>query len=588
MSDHNSISDKPRTQLVTLGVLEGMPQISLECGRVTVILGANGTGKSQLARRMLRQARHCFPEIAQVHGVEGGRALTISSSLKGDRAFPVQRQNTSAQDRLEYATQQSSANLAMRLPKAFAWMARRTEIENSEFGRQVHKWQETGRADEMPKRPPSPFERLGRLFKDIFPDLSLNYDFDAQAMSCTKDGNQYGVEALSDGEKQVLGLLADIIILGTSRSLFVVDEPEINLHTGLATRLWDLIEREFQDSYFIYFTHNISFAIRPSVEVVHVLSPERAPLRLARIQDLSERERLEFLGALPSMLSTNRVLAVEGTERSFDADFYEWIVGEGRLTVLPAGECAAVRAVVRGVGIWETATNSGVRTVGVVDRDYLSGSGKDSTERDLVVLPFHEAESYLCLPRIIHEIASKAALLYPVPAVSEIEQMVLAYASRNQLRTAVQRLIVGSRTVLDLSLEKKALATLSSLSDAVALLVSRHTANSTIPDWHDHRVVESLLEAEQTQISNAIARRDIVAILQLVPGKQLLQEMATHLGFRSGSQVLTSGRANVSVATHPELASLRTQLREALGLPAGVQEAASPQPATVGPMTTKP
>ena len=81
-------------------------------------------------------------------------------------------------------------------------------------------------------------------------------------VSCQKDGKSYPVADLSDGEKQVLAMLADLTSCAPPNAVFLVDEPELNLHPLLACRLWNVIESELPDAIFVYGTHCISFAMR--------------------------------------------------------------------------------------------------------------------------------------------------------------------------------------------------------------------------------------------------------------------------------------------------------------------------------------
>lgn len=201
----------------------------------------------------------------------------------------------------------------------------------------VEHWAESGREGDYPKRETPPLERLFELFGEIFPHIELSYNTQARQLWAKKSEQLYGPSALLDGEKQVFSILADLIELEDETTLIIADEPELNLHPELAERLWTLLEHEFTDKTFIYATHSISFALRPNVDKVWVLSSTSE--NISEFTDLASLERSDtvaFLGAIPGILSADHVLVTEGHEKSFDAIFYRWILSNNRIEIFPA------------------------------------------------------------------------------------------------------------------------------------------------------------------------------------------------------------------------------------------------------------
>jgi energy-coupling factor transporter ATP-binding protein EcfA2 len=212
----------------------------------------------------------------------------------------------------------------------------------------VEKWVKSGQQGECPKRKQPPLEHLFELFTEIFPRISLSYNADARQLWAEKDGSRYGPSGLSDGEKQVFSILADLIELEDDHDLIVADEPELNLHPELAERVWTLIENEFPLKHFIYATHSINFALRPNVEKVWIVSARHHNITDFRgLNSLDRDEAVAFLGAIPGILSADHVLVTEGHEKSFDAIFYRWLLGDSKLEIYPAGSCTDVEAVVK-------------------------------------------------------------------------------------------------------------------------------------------------------------------------------------------------------------------------------------------------
>ena len=62
----------------------GMPHIKTEFGRITVLLGANGTGKSRALKAIRGMTASFGQENRPAVYIEGGRVITIPASLVSD------------------------------------------------------------------------------------------------------------------------------------------------------------------------------------------------------------------------------------------------------------------------------------------------------------------------------------------------------------------------------------------------------------------------------------------------------------------------------------------------------------------------
>jgi energy-coupling factor transporter ATP-binding protein EcfA2 len=313
--------------------------------RVKVSLGANGAGKSKLLTEIRDHAGQITGGKKAVY-IEGGRTIKIRDVLQLDHT------NYGQFDRYESAinTYLNKRNqfLAERVFDALIVLDKKDAQLKSAHSDAVEKWVKSGQQGECPKRKQPPLEHLFELFTEIFPRISLSYNADARQLWAEKDGSRYGPSGLSDGEKQVFSILADLIELEDDHDLIVADEPELNLHPELAERVWTLIENEFPLKHFIYATHSINFALRPNVEKVWIVSARHHNITDFRgLNSLDRDEAVAFLGAIPGILSADHVLVTEGHEKSFDAIFYRWLLGDSKLEIYPAGSCTDVEAVVK-------------------------------------------------------------------------------------------------------------------------------------------------------------------------------------------------------------------------------------------------
>jgi len=407
-----------------------------------------------------------------------------------------------------------------------------------------------------------PLDHLFELFNEIFPQITLTYDSHARRLAAQKNGESYGPSSLSDGEKQVFSILADLIGLDETYKLIVADEPELNLHPELAERLWTLIENEFPDKTFIYATHSINFALRENVQKVYVLSSDSANIaEFTGLDSLPRADVTAFLGGLPGILSANRVLVTEGHEKSFDAIFYRWLLSDNKIEIYPGGGCTDVVSIVSKVGLWDKISTR-IRLHGVVDADfrddnYLATLGSSCVH----ALRLHEAESYLCVPEIVCAIAGRIGSQESPLTAGEVEACILDVLKRDLMIIAAKRLFARSRITLAVSVEKKLLAAAATRDELVAeirLAAEAELAKAT--GMTSPAQIETAFDAEVAKLRLLVEARDAIGALRYVPSKELLNSLAPRTGCKNGADMMRALRRNFRPADF----SLTSELSRAI------------------------
>ena len=423
--------------------------------RINVILGANGAGKSKFLTE-LKDSVSSLTDGARAVYIEGGRTIKIKDVLQLDHTNVGQYERMDSA--LAHYANKRAVSLADRVFDALVVLDKRDTEVKSQHSDAVDRWIKDGHVGSCPSRAQPPLDHLFELFNEIFPQITLNYDSHARRLAAQKSGQSYGPSSLSDGEKQVFSILADLIGLDETYKLIVADEPELNLHPELAERLWTLIENEFPEKTFIYATHSINFALRQNVQKVYVLSSDSA--NIAEFSGLDSLPRVEvtaFLGGLPGILSANRVLVTEGHERSFDAIFYRWLLADNKIEIYPGGGCTDVSSIVGKTGLWDRISTR-ISLVGVIDSDFRDDDYLSTLASSNVhTLGLHEAEAYLCVPEIVCAIAARIGSQEKPLTVAEVESCILEFLTRDLLVIAAKRLFARSRIALAVSVEKKAL-----------------------------------------------------------------------------------------------------------------------------------
>lgn len=523
------------------------PNFQFDFGRINVILGANGAGKSKFLTE-LKDAVSSLTNGAKAVYIEGGRTIKIKDVLQLDHT------NVNQFDRMESAlthyTNKRATSLADRVFDALVVLDKRDAQVKSQHSDAVAMWSKGGHVGPCPQRAQPPLDHLFELFNEIFPQIILTYDSHSRRLAAQKGGESYGPSSLSDGEKQVFSILADLIELDENHKLIVADEPELNLHPELAERLWTLIENEFPEKTFIYATHSINFALRQNVQKVYVLSSDSANIaEFTGLDSLPRAEVTAFLGGLPGILSANRVLVTEGHEKSFDAIFYRWLLSDNRIEIYPGGGCTDVASIVGKVGLWDKISTRislhGVIDADFRDDDYLASLASSSVH----TLRLHEAESYLCVPEIVCAIASRIGSQEVSLTPDAVQTFILDQLKRDLFIIAAKRLFARSRIALAVSVEKKLLAAAATRDQLVEAI--RNAADAELAkasSMISAPRIEAAFDAEVTKLRSILDAGDATGALRYLPAKELLNALAPRAGCKNGADLMRSLRRNFKPA----------------------------------------
>jgi ABC-type lipoprotein export system ATPase subunit len=529
---------------------------------VSVLLGANGAGKStflaEFRNHLQQQGGNTFVFV------EGGRTIQIKDVLQLDR-------NTFQNyDRLEQAIAQHEnkrkSSLANRVFDALVVLDKKGQEQKTKHSDDVELWMNSGKEGECPTREQPPLELLFEMFNEIFPLIEISFDSAAKRLKAKKNQTEYSPTQFSDGEKQVFSILADFIDLSDEHRVIIVDEPELNLHPELAERVWTLLENEYPDKIFIYASHSINFALRDNVKKVYVLSNDSEKITL--IDSFDDIERVEltaFLGGLPGILSTNKVIVTEGHEKSFDSIFYRWLVGENSIEIYPGGGCTDVVGIVGKSGLWGKISTK-ISLIGVVDSDFRSTEYLSSLQTNSVLaLPYHEAESFLCIPDVISQIGRRIGSQEEDISSADIADTIFSSLEENKLSIAAKRVFASAKITLGVSLTKRVLR---ESGDQTQLLENlKGAAEEEIQKAVEKCGIDSLersLQDELANIDEAIGTKNINDALKFLPGKELLNKLAPKAGCRNGDDLMRSLRRNFNPDDFEEIKNYKDLISAAV------------------------
>lgn len=540
---------------------ERLGNTPIELSRITVFLGANGSGKSSVLNAAKGQTSEICPGKKAVY-IEGGRAITLKNSLELTRQN-FQNYNDYNRAKATYERKRQD-RLSDRVYDALMVLERKELAIKAAHSDAVQQWHAGGRIGDCPARETPPLERLFSLFHEVFPRLQIRYDPNGKRIAVQKGAATYAISEMSDGEKQVFSILADFIELGPEYGIVVVDEPELNLHPELAERIWSLIESEFPELVYCYATHCLSFAMRPQVERVVVLSDD--PTSMTVITDRQEFTKLElqdFLGSIPGIIAANDVLVTEGHEKSFDSVFFRWLLRDDQVEIMPVGDREQVVNVCRRNGIWAKIATK-VSLVGVVDRDFRA----DAVAGE-VTLEFREAESYLGIPALVVAVDSHLGIKERRIAEGEVVELLMGRLEDER------HLIVGNRVAaecgirLGVSVERSALKGCTRKEELLRIL--RQSSQSEVAKAQGalgEATVDGIVEDAYREIDGIRARRDWAGALRYLDGKGVAHVIASRVGLRNAIDLMRAISASLSATEFEAVLRLsqRIQFKRVYGV----------------------
>lgn len=536
---------------------------TLSMRRINVILGANGSGKSNALANLSAEYSTQFRDLRSLICVEGGRAIQIPATSGPAHTSPdlVAIEN-------EHRNGQAKSTLNQRLQIAFRRIIRLAETADMKYAAEKRAWQHapTERRGSEPSVPDSPLDRLSQLVHAALPHIAIEFDPAKKEFACCRDSTRYPLAKMSDGEKQSLCLLMDLAILGDAAALVLIDEPELNLHALLAAQLWATIEEAKPESVFVYATHSVFFAMRPTVDTVIVLpsGSQRAPIVVSEITSVPREELRSFLDVVPALVVTSSTLGVEGDDSSFDVEFYRWLCGPN-VSVAPLGDCESVRAAARGADLWSEMSTGGASVAGIIDRDYRTDERLRELANDgLIVLPLHEAESYLCIPSVVVVLAEKLGLVEP-PTIDQVTDTITAFAKAQRERVAVRRTAERARVSLAVSIPRRVFDKLrpGDLIDALSRLAAEEERKAA--SWVGRDAVQSAYDAEVARLDAAIQTNDIPGLLALLPGKELLGALRKLIGAGCANDCCRAASKHLAPTEFALIDDLQAQLRKVVG-----------------------
>ena len=372
-------------------------KLPLEAGKTTIIIGANGSGKTRLAvfleeklgekahRIAAHRALNLNPNVDKIPETKARQYLTYGNSWDGISIF--NRKNY----RWENKAPTSLLNDFDRLLQYLFAQQNNLAVENH---------QKRNRGEEITNSK-AKLDILQEVWERLLPLKKLHITADdIRVSSIVIESADYSASEMSDGERAVFYILGQVLSANEG-SILIFDEPELHIHKSIISNLWDEIEKLRPDCSFLMITHDIEFAATRVAKKYVVRNYYSDPAwDISEIPDseLDEQTITLILG------SRKPILFVEGDKTSLDMETYRLCYPEW--TVIPKGSCKDVIQAVSSLRkLNEDMPILNIKCAGIVDRDTRDSSQIQELEGQCIkVLLCSEIENIFSLSSIAHKV----------------------------------------------------------------------------------------------------------------------------------------------------------------------------------------
>lgn len=380
-------------------------ELCFYAGKTTIIVGANGTGKTRLAAYVEKQLGE------KAHRIAAHRALTLNPNVP---KIPEEHANiklkilggvdigNSDYSRINYHQRDAyrwRGKSATHLLYDFDALLQYLFAQHSNLSVEEHDKRLQGKEIEVSK---THFDKLKEVWEILLSHRKLRITADNIQVSITGDENPnyYSASEMSDGERAIFYILGQVLC-ANENTVLIFDEPELHIHQSMIANLWDKIEELRPDCAFLVITHDIAFASNRIAEKYVIRDYcHNSQWDIAKVPEsnFDEQTIAMILG------SRKPILFVEGTSSSLDMALYRACYTEW--TIISRESCSAV---IHAVSSMKKLLNDMpllcLQCAGIIDKDGRDENKVTELEQNAIfTLPVAEIENIFALTDIAKEI----------------------------------------------------------------------------------------------------------------------------------------------------------------------------------------
>ena len=356
----------------------------------TVIIGANGAGKSSLINELRKNnsnemyvlpAQKLLYFVSNIHDRNG---ITRERYIQDLKEVDLKYDTIDLQPiQIDKDFSNTFTKLITFLIKNYAKIA--TYKSRGMEGLSIALW-----------------DRVEQVWNSISPEIKFILEPDNRVVEVEKNGSRYSINGLSDGERCILFYIGNVL-LAPENSYIIVDEPETFLNAAVYNELWDLLISQRSDCQFIFASHIMDF-VQSRTNASYIWCKKfEAPYDL-EYQILEGTQEMP-LSLLTEVSGTKKpILFCEGTKTSIDYQIYSKLFSEWCFVKPVQGHKQVIQ--------YTRAYNKlqylhGNIAYGIIDNDWMEETRIENyKQKNVFVLTFNEIEMLLVDESIVKSILS--------------------------------------------------------------------------------------------------------------------------------------------------------------------------------------
>lgn len=353
----------------------------------TVIVGANGSGKSSLASYFKKS------DAAGIIVIPAQKILFFLKKIEASYASESEIRDLEKNDfnNKDYEKDYFVTNKVTALSELFTYYI--SAIVNDLANVGAEKIVNNIECEAI-------YIKLIQIWKKFYFDIELNYDMNMRKLIPKKNDQIYDINSLSEGEKVTLFYIM-VVLFAPKDAYIIVDEPETFLNPSIYNRLWYLLEENRSDCRFIYLSHNLEFiSSRVSHQIYWCKKYDGKKIWNIEkisggIEEIPEELVIQLVG------SKKNILFCEGDRKSLDYKVYTALF-ENEVAVIPVG---GHRDVINYTRAYNKSDFFKTKAFGIIDRDYHSQEVLMKYKKfGVYSLEFNEIEMFLLNKELIENV----------------------------------------------------------------------------------------------------------------------------------------------------------------------------------------
>lgn len=493
--------------------------LQLPAGTTTIIIGANGAGKTRLAvyieeelgekahRISAHRALNLTLDINKISEAKARNYLVYGHNYDIKQSYFSQYRNQARWDN------KSSTHLLNDFEYLLQYLfAQHINTTDSYYQKTIK-----GENAELTK---SKLYQLKETWENLLPHKKLHITADDISVSTTNDEMQapYSASEMSDVERAIFYILGQVLSANED-SVLIFDEPELHIHQSIIANLWDKIEELRPDCAFLMITHDIEFASTRIAEKYVIRNYYNDPAwDIAKIPDsqFDEQTITTILG------SRKPILFVEGTENSLDLPLYRACYPEW--TIIPKGSCQAIiQAVSSFSHLSKDIPLLNLECKGIVDNDTRDEAEIARLNKlDIYALPVSEIENLFSLTDI-----ARAILEIEGYQQQELENKLSQFKSK-LIEFIKSDLSDDKLEKFAIKLVKRKIDNHLKNIDLSSLSSSEEIKNQLLQAMNDlqHSKIDEWVEQIKEKLQNCLDNDNLDELLTIYENKGLLNQTA--------------------------------------------------------------